>query len=122
MGTKASTAAAASETSEESTDSPLLDSVAASVKKMVVLGKERGYVTYDDLNKALPPDKVSSEQIEDVLAQLSEMGINVIEGEEPDDHSERPGAEPVAEAASNVAEEDLGRTDDPVRRMLPKRT
>ncbi len=111
-------AANAREEREEGSDSPLMDSAIQALKKMVARGRERGYVTYDELNKALPPEKVSSEHIEDVLAQLSEMGINVIEGEEPDDHSERPGTEPVAEAATNVAEEDLGRTDDPVRMYL----
>jgi len=51
----------------------------AAVKKMVTEGKARGYVTYDDLNTALPPDTVSSEQIEDTMTMLSEMGINVVE-------------------------------------------
>ena len=111
-------AANSREEREEGGDGPLMDSAVQALKKMVARGRERGYVTYDELNKALPPDQVSSEQIEDVLAQLSEMGINVIEGEEPDDHGERAGPEPVAEPSSNVAEEDLGRTDDPVRMYL----
>ena len=76
---------------EEGGDSPLLDTLGAAVKKMVARGKERGYVTYDDLNSALPPEKVSSEQIEDTMAMLSEMGINVVENEETEDAPESDG-------------------------------
>ncbi len=105
---------------EEGGDSPLLDSMGAAVKKMVAKGKERGYVTYDDLNTALPPDQVSSEQIEDTMSMLSEMGINVVENEEAEDAT--PAAEAAeAEAPSssgNVDEAELGRTDDPVRMYL----
>ncbi|MCH7694324.1 MAG: RNA polymerase sigma factor RpoD, partial [Proteobacteria bacterium] len=67
MATKATTTAEARDSQDESSDSPLLDSLGAAVKKMVAAGKERGYVTYDDLNAALPPDQVSSEQIEDTM-------------------------------------------------------
>ncbi|MEG3618497.1 RNA polymerase sigma factor RpoD [Magnetovibrio sp. PR-2] len=108
----------------ESQDSPLLDSLGANVKKMVKLGKERGFVTYDELNAALPPDQVSSEQIEDTMSQLSEMGINVIEGEESDaeapaeGEAEAKGGEEEKAAAGNVSESDVGRTDDPVRMYL----
>ena len=108
----------------ENQDSPLLDSLGANVKKMVKLGKERGFVTYDELNAALPPDQVSSEQIEDTMSQLSEMGINVIEGEESDseassegDGEAKSGEEEKAQAG-NVSESDVGRTDDPVRMYL----
>ena len=79
MATKPAETTAAPQASEESTDSPLLDTLGATVKKMVARGKERGYVTYDELNAALPPDNVSSEQIEDTMTMLSEMGINVVE-------------------------------------------
>jgi RNA polymerase primary sigma factor len=88
---------------------------------MVAKGKERGYVTYDELNAALPQDQVSSEQIEDTMTMLSELGINVVEAEE----TEEPAA-PVDEEASdgesrvngNLDDEDIGRTDDPVRMYL----
>ena len=63
-------------------DGPLLDSAAATIKKLLARGKDRGYVTYDEINSALPPEQVSSEQIEDTMAELSEMGVNVIDGEE----------------------------------------
>ncbi len=110
-------------TESESADGPLLDTLGANVKKMIKLGKERGFVTYDELNEALPPDQVSSEQIEDTMSQLSEMGINVIEGEESDDSAaEDKGAADEAEdekaASGNVSDSDVGRTDDPVRMYL----
>ncbi|OHC73708.1 MAG: RNA polymerase sigma factor RpoD [Rhodospirillales bacterium RIFCSPLOWO2_12_FULL_58_28] len=118
MATK-TTPAVESEPQEESAESPLLDSLGANVKKMVARGKDRGYVTYDDLNAALPPDQVSSEQIEDAMAMLSEMGISVVEGEE----TEEPAAKEAFESeepsqTGNVDESDLGRTDDPVRMYL----
>ena len=60
----------ATDKSEETPDSPLLDSLGAGVKKLVAKGKERGYITYDELNAAMPPEEVSSEQIEDTMAML----------------------------------------------------
>jgi RNA polymerase primary sigma factor len=130
MAAKEATAAV-QDTKEEAGDGPLMDSAVQAVKKMVTQGRERGYITYTELNAALPADQVSSEQIEDVLAQLSEMGINVVEAEEQDDAArdakpngeaestsaaeEKPGTKV---ATSKVADEDLGRTDDPVRMYL----
>ena len=58
------------------------------VRKMIARAKQRGYVTYDELNKVLPSDKTSSEQIEDTMAMLNEMGINVIESEEAEEGAE----------------------------------
>jgi len=107
-------------TPEDSGDAPLIDTLGAAVKKMIAKGKDQGFVTYDDLNTALPPEQVSSEQIEDTMSQLSEMGINVVENEEVDDaanSSEEQEAEPT-KATGNVDEADLGRTDDPVRMYL----
>src|SRR4029077_18773030 len=82
MASKAANTAEVTETREEAAEAPLLDAVAATIKKMVARGKERGYVTYDELNAALPPEQVSSEQIEDTMTMLSELGVNVIETEE----------------------------------------
>ena len=62
-----------------------LDMSQAAVKKMIAEARERGYITYDQLNQVLPPDQVSSEQIEDVMSMLSEMGINIIEDEDVED-------------------------------------
>ena len=105
---------------EEAADGPLLDSLTASVRQMIARGKERGYVTYDEMNKALPPDEVNSEQIEDTMTMLSEMGINVIESEEPEDGAGegQPETPLPAAAAPTIGEDDLGRTDDPVRMYL----
>jgi RNA polymerase primary sigma factor len=124
MATKTASTAQAAETQiETTTDGPLMDGMGASVKKMVQRGRERGYVTYDEINAALPSEKVSSEQIEDTLAMLSELGINVIETEESEETEGDSEAEPVAEepearAVAAIDEEDLGRTDDPVRMYL----
>jgi RNA polymerase primary sigma factor len=123
MATKAQNTAETSDTPEEAADSPLLDTLGVAVKKMVARGKERGYVTYDELNAALPPDEVSSEQIEDTMAMLSEMGVNVVESEEGEEAAPEGAEETDSEGfssggAGNVDEEDLGRTDDPVRMYL----
>ena len=66
----------------EATDSPLLDLSDAAVKKMIKAAKKRGFVTHDELNAVLPSDETSPEQIEDIMAMLNEMGINVVESEE----------------------------------------
>ncbi|MFM1976911.1 MAG: hypothetical protein RL145_1757, partial [Pseudomonadota bacterium] len=68
--------------SAETPDAPLLDLNNAAVKKFIKAGKVRGWVTVDELNKILPSEDFTSEQIEDVMAQLSEMGVNLIEAEE----------------------------------------
>jgi len=122
MATKTTNTAEVSETQDEAMDGPLLDTLGVAVKKMVARGKERGYVTYDELNAAMPPDEVSSEQIEDTMAMLSELGINVVESEEGEE-AQPEGEEEATEGegfsgAGNVDEEDLGRTDDPVRMYL----
>ncbi len=119
MATKPAKQAEATETTDDSGDSPVLDSLTATVRKLIGRGKERGYVTYDELNKALPPDEASSEQIEDTMTLLSELGINVIESEEAEDSAnEERAAEQSSGSAAQVDEEDLGRTDDPVRMYL----
>jgi RNA polymerase primary sigma factor len=110
------------ENQEETLDSPLLDTLGANVKKMVQRGKERGYITYDELNTALPAEEFSSEQIENTMSMIAEMGINIVENEEAEEAVEE--ATPVENedgefvAAGNVDEEELGRTDDPVRMYL----
>jgi RNA polymerase primary sigma factor len=112
---------------EDSADRLQLDEAAA-VKKLLAAAKERGSVTYDELNEALPPDQVSSEQIEDVMATLSEMGVNVVEGEEPDEFQDETEASSDDEndddeggssrRSGNIDDDDIGRTDDPVRMYL----
>jgi len=75
MASKSANTAEAPEAREEAAEAPLLNTVEAAIKKMVARGKERGYVTYDELNAALPAEQVSSEQIEDTMTMLSELGI-----------------------------------------------
>jgi RNA polymerase primary sigma factor len=123
------------ETPEATTDAPLplLDLSDAAVKKMIKLAKKRGYVTYEQINAVLPSEEVTSEQIEDILAMLNEMGINTVEQEETEnEEEEKPAEEAEEEEASDgevvevahkaVAEtkksEPGERTDDPVRMYL----
>src|SRR6202040_1080057 len=115
---KAATASDTAETREDVAETPLLDTVAAAIKKMVARGKERGYLTYDELNAALPQDQVSSEQIEDTMTMLSELGINVIESEESEEPAEAEAEDGETETRGNVDGDDIGRTDDPVRMYL----
>ncbi|MEO0989662.1 MAG: RNA polymerase sigma factor region1.1 domain-containing protein, partial [Pseudomonadota bacterium] len=109
---------------EDGEAEPMLDMSQAAVKKMIAEARERGYITYDQLNQVLPPDQVSSEQIEDVMSVLSEMGINIIEEEEAEEEGEKPSTELVEASTSRevaVAQtetEKLDRTDDPVRMYL----
>src|ERR1041384_221700 len=119
MASKAAAAAETAETREDVAEAPLLDTIAIAIKKMVARGKERGYLTYDELNAALPQDQVTSEQIEDTMTMLSELGINVVEGEESEDpaEAEREAEDGESEARGNV-DDDIGRTDDPVRMYL----
>ncbi|MGH6785134.1 MAG: RNA polymerase sigma factor region1.1 domain-containing protein, partial [Sphingomicrobium sp.] len=77
----------------EAGDAPLLDLNDASIKKLIARAKKRGFVTYDELNEALPQDQMGSEQIEDVMSALNEMGINVVENEEASDDEEEKDKE-----------------------------
>jgi len=123
MATKPSTAAEAT-TPDADGDTTLLDVQSVAVKRLIARGKERGYITFDELNAVLPPDQNSSEQIEDVMANFSEMGIQVVEGEEAEEgevpavKAEKAEEEEEAEPTGNVDEASLGRTDDPVRMYL----
>jgi len=112
---------------------PLLDLSDAAVKKLIRTAKKRGYVTHDQINSVLPSEEVNSEQIEDVLAMFSEMGVNVVETEETSEEGEQSGEEAEEEAESEGGElvevqqkvpakaetkEPTERTDDPVRMYL----
>ena len=107
---------------EEDTDLSL-DMSQAAVKKMIAEARERGYITYDQLNNVLPPDQVSSEQIEDVMSMLSEMGINIIEDEDVEEEEGKVTDLVTVNQTKDVAvstgdTEKLDRTDDPVRMYL----
>src|SRR5436190_19260003 len=118
------------EGSEIRPDSPLLDLSDAAIKKLIRSAKKRGYVTHVQINELLSSEEVKSEQIEDILAKLSEMGVNVVETEEAEPEDEGAGEEaesergelgeiqqPTAPAKAST-KEPTGRTDDPVRMYL----
>jgi RNA polymerase primary sigma factor len=123
MATKQA-ATAETATAEQDADASQLDVASASAKRLIAKGKERGYITFDELNSILPQDQMSSEQIEDMMANLNEMGIQVVDNEENEEGEAAPKVEKEekegeeAEASGNVDEESLGRTDDPVRMYL----
>jgi RNA polymerase primary sigma factor len=115
---------------QDNGDAPLIDLNEASLKKLVARAKKRGYITYDELNEALPQDQMSSEQIEDVMSALNEMGVNVVEAEESDDDEEKAD-EPEVDSGTpeddgtdgerfiiEKKKETVDRTDDPVRMYL----
>ncbi|MBD8876163.1 RNA polymerase sigma factor RpoD [Roseibium polysiphoniae] len=126
MVAKATQADDTQENPAEGPDGPLLDLSDAAVKKMIKAAKKRGYVTYDELNEVLPSEKVASEQIEDIMSMLSDMGINVIEAEEAEENASEEaegGGDLVAVSSGAVAKttttkEPADRTDDPVRMYL----
>ena len=97
-------------------------SITAVVKKLSKLGKTRGFVTYDELNAALPGEEFSSEQIEDAMANLSEAGVQMVESEDDFEEEAAPAAksedDPEYASGGNIASDDTGRTDDPVRMYL----
>jgi RNA polymerase primary sigma factor len=111
---------------------PLLDLSDAAVKKMIKSAKKRGYITYEQLNAVMPSEEVTSEKIEDILAMMNEMGINVVENEEAENDDEESREEPEEEEsesgeivevtakplAKSEAKEPAERTDDPVRMYL----
>jgi RNA polymerase primary sigma factor len=115
---------------QDNGDAPLIDLNEASLKKLVARAKKRGYITYDELNEALPQDQMASEQIEDVMSALNEMGVNVVEAEESDDDEEKADEPEVDSAAGEddgsdgerfiieKKKETVDRTDDPVRMYL----
>src|SRR5579871_6160729 len=105
---------------EAPTDGPLLDLTDAGVKKFIKQAKARGYVTMDELNKVLPSEEVTSESIEDTLAMLSEMGVNVVEAEEdaPDQESTDVAVREESAVVETTKESAYDRTDDPVRMYL----
>ena len=113
----------------EAGDAPLIDLNEGSIKKLVARAKKRGYITVDQLNEMLPQDQMSSEQIEDVMAALNDMGVNVVENEEagedaePEDDSQdeaesSDSGDDSAPAFETKKKETVDRTDDPVRMYL----
>ncbi|MDD4616362.1 MAG: RNA polymerase sigma factor RpoD [Alphaproteobacteria bacterium] len=105
---------------DDKVDGDLVGAATEAVKRMIKKGKERGYVTLDEINAALPQDKINSDMIEDTMALLSEMGISVTESEDEDSGKEEKAeaSEGEEEEESGNVNEDIGRTDDPVRLYL----
>ncbi|WP_226018501.1 RNA polymerase sigma factor RpoD [Novosphingobium sp. FKTRR1] len=107
-------------------DAPLIDLNDASVKKLIARAKRRGIITYDELNEALPQDQMSSEQIEDIMAAISEMGVNIVESDEDAVDPEEREPEEAEDADTGMDDrpvvekrkETIERTDDPVRMYL----
>ncbi len=117
----------ASEAKTDNNDAPLIDLNEASIKKLIARAKRRGYVTYDELNEALPQDELSSEQIEDVMSAISEMGVNIVESDEDAENQEDDGPVDEIDSADDgpkplgdapKKKETIERTDDPVRMYL----
>ncbi len=112
---------------EEGSEAPLIDLNEANVKKLIARAKKRGYITYDELNEALPQDQMSSEQIEDVMSAINDMGVNIVENEEAGEDGDEPEEEVEAvdvtdplggSAPVEKKKETVDRTDDPVRMYL----
>ena len=124
MATKTAQTEERETSSGESQDGPLLDMSDAAVKRLIKTAKQRGYVTYDELNEVLPSEEVSSEQIEDTMSMLSDMGINVVETEEAEEAESEDGAAPRPAVVTQLptkqtkTSEPAERTDDPVRMYL----
>ena len=115
------------EGSAETPDSPLLDLSDAAVKKLIKTAKKRGYVTYEEVNAVLPSEEVSPDQIEDIMAMFSDMGINVVDEDEVEEAEPETAEEESTELAERTgtavasksnAREGSDRTDDPVRMYL----
>jgi RNA polymerase primary sigma factor len=114
----------------EGGDAPLIDLNDAAIKKLLARAKKRGYITYDELNAGLPQDQLTSEQIEDVMSAINEMGVNIVENDEAADDGEEAEAEPEEEVEAvdqagdgsehvgDKKKEVVDRTDDPVRMYL----
>ncbi|WP_340315941.1 RNA polymerase sigma factor RpoD [Rhizorhabdus argentea] len=110
-------------------DAPLIDLNEGSLKKLIARAKRKGYITYEQLNEALPQDQMTSDQLEDVMSALNEMGVNIVENEEGGE-DEQPEDDSADEAAASeeadtgpaltttVKKETVDRTDDPVRMYL----
>ncbi|MBQ7285351.1 MAG: RNA polymerase sigma factor RpoD [Alphaproteobacteria bacterium] len=105
-----------------SADAPLIDSLGSAVKRLIEKGKARGYITVEELNRALPPEKESSENIEDIMADISDKGISIIAEADVDgfeaDVVDEDNYDEEDEESGNFDEKEMGRSDDPVRMYL----
>ena len=107
----------------QSTDAPLIDSLGSAIKRLIEKGKARGYITMEELNRALPPERESSENIEDIMTNISDLGISIItesdaDGFEQDAIDDDGYSGDADDESGNFDEKELGRSDDPVRMYL----
>ncbi|MDL2353523.1 MAG: RNA polymerase sigma factor region1.1 domain-containing protein, partial [Pseudomonadota bacterium] len=109
----------------EGSDAPLIDLNEASIKKLIARAKRRGVITMDELNEALPQDQMSTDQIEDIMSAISEMGVNIVESDEDAIDPEEKDVDEIDEPDQGAERPDLikkkeiiERTDDPVRMYL----
>ena len=105
------------EAKDQKGDTPILDTNNSAIKNLIKKGKERGYVTHDELNAALPQGELTNEQIEDVMSALSEMGVNLVDSADADDVAAEENNE-EATASGNLSDSDVSGSDDPVRMYL----
>ena len=105
------------EAKDQKGDAPILDTKNSAIKTLIKKGKERGFVTHDELNAALPQEELTSEQIEDVMSALSEMGVNVVDSADSDDASADESNE-EGTTSGNLSDSDVSGSDDPVRMYL----
>ena len=103
---------------DQNSDGPLIDTINIAVKNLIKKGKDRGFLTFGEVNAAFSQTQLNSEQIEDILSSLSDMGVTVTENEESEDSNTSSKEDQEGSALGNVAEDDVGRTDDPVRMYL----
>lgn len=122
---KKTKAKAGEKPAEDAQETASKGSLASIVKKLVAKGKEKGFLTYDEINKAIPAEHHSSEQIEDAMATFTDIGIQMVESEDDVDEDKAPAAEKEGdeekeeyESGGNIGDDDTGRTDDPVRMYL----
>jgi len=116
MATKAKKQADNDQTVQDASENASLDAAQQTIKALLKLGKDRGFVTHDELNAALPAEEYTSEQIDDVMSTLNEMGVSVVDSAESDDEAEEGNED--GRASGNLSDSDVSGTDDPVRMYL----
>ena len=106
----------------EGADVPVVDSLGSAIRNLIAKGKNQGYITMEELNRVLPPEKQSSERIEDIMSAISDMGINIISDSDVDDDEEnledKYEYNEETDEIGNIDSKDLGHSDDPVRMYL----
>ena len=119
MAIKAKKQADNDQTAQDASEASSLDAAQQTIKALLKLGKDRGFVTHDELNAALPAEEYTSEQIDDVMSTLNEMGVSVVDSAESEDDSDEAGeGNEDGQVSGNLTDNDVSGTDDPVRMYL----